>query len=146
MLDDDLGLLRQVVGVKGHEPGERAAGFAGLVRRVVEDRFLEMEVLVVGEVAGQHIGDEAFFDGLTHRIQVEGLVPVVFDLAEHLEGAAFGCGSEREEGQVGLMPPCRYRLGEQRLDVGRLVLAVGVDFGLGRAQGTTQFGRGLAGL
>ncbi len=35
MLDDDLGLLRQVVGVQGHEPGDRPPGLTRVVLRVL---------------------------------------------------------------------------------------------------------------
>ena len=34
-----------------------------------------MEVLVVGDVASEHVADEALLDGLAHRIQMERLVP-----------------------------------------------------------------------
>ena len=132
--------------MKGHEPGERAAGLAGFVCRIIEDRLFEVEILVVGEITGQHIHDEAFFDGLAHRVQVEGLVFAVFDLAEHLKGAAFGCGGEREEGQVGLRTPRCHRFCEQRFGVGRFVFAVRLNFRLGRAQGATQLSGGLTGL
>ena len=52
----------------------RAAGLGGVVGRVVEDGLLQVVVPVVGDVAGQHVADEALLDGLAHRIQMERLV------------------------------------------------------------------------
>ena len=131
--------------MQGHEPGQRAAGLGGLVGRVVEDRLLQVDVLVVGDVAGQHVLDEALLDGLAHRIQVERLVPAVSaDITEQLQSPTLGRRGEREERQVRLVAPRRHRLGEQRLRIGHL--GVGVDLRLGRAQHPPQFCSRFAGL
>ena len=106
-----------------------------------------MEVLVVGDVAGQHVADEALLDGLAHRVQVERLVAAACThIAEQFQGAALGGGGEGEERQVGLATPGGDRLCQQRIDFGRLQVLAGLGFGFGRAQGAAQFLGCLAGL
>ena len=41
--------------------------------RIVLDGLFELIVGLVGHVVLEHVQDEAFLDGLTHRIEVEGL-------------------------------------------------------------------------
>ena len=79
VLDDDLGSLRQVLGMQGRETGQSSASFVGLVLGIVKNRFLQVEVPLVGEVVGQHVLDKALLDGLAHRVQVEGLMLAVPD-------------------------------------------------------------------
>ena len=143
VLDDDLGPLRQVLGMQGDETGQRGAGLGRLVLGVFEERLLEVEVPVVGEVVGQHILDEALLDGLAHRVQVEGMVLAVrTQLAEQLQGPALGGSGEREERQVRLPTPSGHRLGEQHLGVGRVL----IDLLPRGAQHLTERFRGLSGL
>ena len=143
VLDDDLCPLSQVFGMQVDETGQCGAGLGCLVFGVFEERLLDVQVPVVGEVVGQHVLDEALLDGLAHRIQVEGLVLAVGAFhAEELQGPALGSGSEREERQVRLPTPCCHRLGQQRLRVGGIVFDV--DFG--SAQNPAEFLGCLAGL
>ena len=72
VLDDDLGLLGDVVRVQRDEPGDRAARSSLLVDGVVGDRLADLPVRLVGRVVGQHVEDEALLDGLAHRVEVEG--------------------------------------------------------------------------
>ena len=119
VLDDDVGLLGQVVLVEGDVLRDRLAGLRGLVARVVLERLLQVPVGVVGGVGGQDVVDEPLADGLAHRVQVERLVPVDGGVvaAEQLEGLALGGGGEGEERQVRLPAPGGHRLGEGLVDL-----------------------------
>ena len=131
----NLGLLGQVLGMQDDEAGQSAAGLIGLVFGIIQDRLLELEVLVVGEVVGQHVLDEALLDGLAHRVEVEGMMlSVRTQVAEQLQGPTLGCGGEREERQVRLPTPGGHSLGQQRLGVGGVL----IDLHPGRAKHFTQ--------
>jgi hypothetical protein len=64
VLDDDLGLLRQVVLAQGDEPRDRLACLGGLVARVVRQRLLQV---VVGAV--RRVGREDVVDEIAWRIE-----------------------------------------------------------------------------
>jgi hypothetical protein len=55
VLDDDLGLLRQVVLVQRDEPGDGRPCLGRLIARVVGDGLLQPEEGLVRRVAGQHV-------------------------------------------------------------------------------------------
>ena len=59
MLNDDLGLLGQVHIVEGDETGQSPAGLISVVCGIIQDGLFELEILVVGEIVGQHVFDEA---------------------------------------------------------------------------------------
>ncbi len=119
VLDDDLGLLGQVVLVQGDEPGDRLPRLRGLVAGVVLERLLQVPVRLVGGVVGQHVEDEPLLDRLAHRVQVERLVPLGGRVvaAEQLQRLALRGRGEREEAQVLLPPPGRHRLRERLVDL-----------------------------
>ncbi len=75
VLDDDLHLLRDVVGVQPNPLHDALHGGAALDLLLVQ--FLavvgQLERQLVGRVILQHIEDEAFLDGLAHRIHMERL-------------------------------------------------------------------------
>jgi hypothetical protein len=147
VLDDDLGLLREVVVMESDEPGDRAPGLRRLVGGVVCDGLLETEVGLVGRVVLEHVVDEAFFDRLAHRVQVERLVPVRswVEPAEQLQRLALGSGRKREETHVLLASARGYGRGERLLDgVGRK-LGIGVRPGR-RAEDAAKLLRGVTGL
>ncbi len=107
VLDDDLGLLGQVGGVEGHEPGDGPPGLGGLVGGVVGDGLLDPPVGLVGRVVGQHVEDEALLDGLAHGVEVERLERPGLGVpgAEHLQGPGLRGGGEGEEREVRLLAP-----------------------------------------
>ena len=51
-------------------------GLPGVVLRVLQRRLLDLPERLVGRVVGQDVHDEALFDRLPHRVQVEGLIDV----------------------------------------------------------------------
>jgi hypothetical protein len=72
VLDDDLGLLRDVARVQVDEPGQRRGGLLLVQLRVVGDGLGELEEALVGRVALEHVEDEALLDGLAHGVEVKG--------------------------------------------------------------------------
>jgi len=53
VLDDDLGLLGEVVGMEGDEAGDGPPGLADVVLGVVGDRLADLPVRRVGRVVGE---------------------------------------------------------------------------------------------
>ena len=110
MVDDDGGLLGDGVLVVLDVPAELPLGSLGVELGVVVDALDHVEVPVDRRVVGQHVHDEAFLDGLLHRVVVERQV---FHRAvrlrvrgpEELEGLVLGSGGERKVGGVGQEPP-----------------------------------------
>ena len=119
VLDDDLGLLGEVVGMERHEARDRAARLAGVVLGIVGHRLADLPVRRIGRVVREHVEDEALLDGLAHGVEMEGREPVLGVLAaEELERARLGRRGEGEERQV--------RLATARDDLGREgILGVG---------------------
>ncbi len=74
VLDDDLSLLRQVRGMQRDETSDSTVSLASLVSWVLGYCFLNAPERLVGRVVPENIEDEALFDGLAHRVQVERLV------------------------------------------------------------------------
>lgn len=106
MLDDDLGLLGEVVLVQADEAGDGPPGGRRFVLGVVEDGFLDAPVGRVGDVVGQHVEDEALLDRLAHGVEVERLeLPLGVARAEQLQGLGLRRGREGEETEVGWHPP-----------------------------------------
>ena len=108
MLDHHLHLLADVVGVQAHPAHQALEGFAALDLLVVPLLAVvgQLEGQLVRGVVLQHVKDEAFFDGLAHRIDVEGRWEVVRACGllsvgaapKELQGLGLGRGSE---GHVG---------------------------------------------
>ena len=117
VVHDHFGPSGQVVVVQRHESGDRCAG-PGLVQvGIIADGLVDLEVRLIGDVVGQHVVDEALFDGLAHRIGVERrLVTGPFDrAAEQLDGAALRCSGEREERHVRLAASGGHLFGQEVL-------------------------------
>ena len=107
VLDDDLGLLREVVLVQADELRDRGLGLRRVVRRVVANGLFDVPVRLIGDVVGEHVEDEAFLDGLAHRVQVERLVLAGggVEPPELLQHPALWRRGEGEEADVALLPP-----------------------------------------
>ena len=73
VLDDDLDLLGDVVGVQPHPAHDALQRRAALDLLVVQLLAVvgQPEGQLVGRVVLQHVEDEAFLDGLPHRVDVE---------------------------------------------------------------------------
>ena len=104
MFDDDPHFLRDGGGVQAgklHDRGDGATRvdqgfFLGVVELV-----LDAQEHVVCRVVGEHVENEAFFDGLGHRVGVEGPPVAILVLgAEQAQGLGLGRGGERDEGDV----------------------------------------------
>lgn len=80
VLDDDLGLLRQVVFMQPDEAGDRSSCRRRLILRVVVDGLLDPPVHVVGDVVLEHVTDESLGDRLAHRVEVEWFEPGGLDV------------------------------------------------------------------
>ena len=70
----------------------------GIQLRIVWDGLGNLIVHVIGHVVLQHIQNKAFFDGLPHRIHMEGMIFSIFiSLAEHLQRFVLWGGRKGEE-------------------------------------------------
>jgi len=76
VLDDDLGLLRDVRLVEADKAGKGGGGLALGQLGILAEPVREPVVGVVGRVAAQHVEDVALFDGLPHRVEVERAQPL----------------------------------------------------------------------
>ena len=110
MLDDDLDLLGDVVGMQphpAHDALQRRAAFDLLVVQLLAV-MREPEGQLVGRVVLQHVEDEAFLDRLPHRIDVERLragcrrrrAARVRAAAEQLQRLGLGRGREGDIGDA----------------------------------------------
>ncbi|MNS11095.1 hypothetical protein D3C72_426270 [compost metagenome] len=147
MLDDDLDLLADVVGMEAHPAHDP------LQRRVLLDFLLVPVLAVVGQAEGQlvgrvvpqHVEDEALLDGLAHRIDVEGaILPRLVLAPEQLHGFGLGGGGEGDVGDALVARAARHLRGQDVLVRHLAAVAQGGDL-LG-GQDFLQLGRGLAGL
>ena len=110
VLDDDLDLLADVVGVKPHPAHDALHGGVALDLLLVHLLAVvgEPEGQLVGRVVLQHVEDEAFLDGLPHRIDVErrgqvvrsGGLAGVRAAAEQLQRLGLGRGGEGDVGDA----------------------------------------------
>lgn len=72
---------------------------------------------MVGRVVAEHIKDEALFDGLPHRVSIEGDEVTIRGFgSEQAQGLALRGGGERHEGHVhsdsdGLLPQFQQVVG-----------------------------------
>ena len=98
VLDHYLRLLRNVVGVKAHETGEREGSLFSFDVGVFFTGLQQLEIGRIGRVILEHIEDEAFVDRLAHRVAMDrqAIAP------EDRERLVLGSGGESEEAQVGL--------------------------------------------
>ena len=102
VLDDDLGLLRQVVLVQTNEAGDSSSSSRGFIGWVISDGLLQAPVHLIGHVTRQHVEDETLFDCLAHRIQMERLEPPGVGVlrTEQLKSLRLRGGGECKEAQV----------------------------------------------
>ena len=110
VLDDDLGLLRQVVLVQTNEARDCSSSGRCFIGRVISDGFLQTPIHLICHVTRQHVKDETLFDCLPHRIQMERLEPPGFCVlrTEQLKSLRFRGGGECKEAQVLRQPTSRY--------------------------------------
>ena len=155
VLDDDLHLLRDVVGVQPHPAHDPLHGRAALdlLLVVILAVVRQLEGQLVGRVVLQHVEDELLLDGLPHRIDVERLRQIVRagwfargigPRAEQLHRLGLRRRGERDERDAAVLGPRRHLRGE---DVFRADFAAVVQFLqlLGREH-RLQLRRRLAGL
>jgi len=71
VLDDDLGLLADVVLVQAHEFAEGFRRFLLGQLFVLARPLLQLIERLVSHVLRQHVEDEALFDSLAHAVGVE---------------------------------------------------------------------------
>src|SRR5699024_9825017 len=142
VFDDDFGVGGQGGGVEVGEPGDFGACPVGVDFDVLGAVFGHFPVGLVGDVVRQHVEDEFFFDGLAHRVDVEGAVEAGVRVgdAEQLQRFVFGGGGEREVRQVGVLSARHGGRGQ------RVAVVVAGLLGPHSAQHFFQFGDGLAGL
>ena len=98
-LDDDLGLLGNVVRMQLLVLADDLRGAGGRQVWIVFDRLRNLVAGLVGRVVQQHVHDEALLDGLPHGVNVEGPIPAVSAFAAE-EHQRLGL-RRRREGVVG---------------------------------------------
>ena len=104
VFDDDFDALLDVGLVQCHESCDLPLGVVGLAAWVFFDGLVQAIESVVGGVVRQHVQDEAFFDGLLHGVDIEGLPQALRRLgAKQLQGCGLGGGGEGEDGDVVLL-------------------------------------------
>ena len=100
MLQHDRCFLRNIMGVERFKLPDCTHTSRRIQFRIIRDGLGDLIVHPVGHVVLQDIQDEVLFNGLTHRVNVEGMILAVgIPLAEHLERLILGgCrkGKERE--------------------------------------------------
>ena len=108
------GFLRDVVRVQPHETGQRPRGLLALDVGIVLAGFQQFEVGGVGRVVLQHVEDEAFLDGLPHRVLVERLAVPPEDRQRLVLGRG-GEGERSSDSTAGRVWPCCERVPSCRL-------------------------------
>ena len=121
VLDDDLGLLRDVRRVQVHEPRERGGGLFLVQGGVVGDGLGQLEEPAVRGVAAQHIENEALLDRLAHRVQMKRRGLAADLVAEHLQRLVFRRRREREEAHVRLRPAKQRRPQRELVGCGQIL-------------------------
>ncbi len=105
VFDDDHHLLLHRGFVQRRKAGDLtfAPGLVVLwIPRSLLDNLIE---ILVGDVVLQYVEDEAFLNGLAHRVEAERFRLAIRTLvAKHLQGACFRSGGEGVEAQVRLRP------------------------------------------
>ena len=99
VLDDHLGLLRDIVRVQLHESRQRERGLLALDIGIFRASLEQPEVRPVRGVVLQHVEDELFLDGLPHGVAVRR-PPLAAKDGERL---VLGRGREGEEAQIRLL-------------------------------------------
>ena len=70
MLYDDLYTLGNVRFMQLHKTGDLPLGIDGLAPRVIFDLFVDLIKGVVSRIVLKHIENEAFLNGLLHRVNM----------------------------------------------------------------------------
>ena len=123
VLNNDLCLLSDVVGVQAHEAGESLGGLLLFDLGIALRGFEEPIVGAVEGVILQYIKDETLLDGLAHAVFVERLgLAVGVRLTENLNRLVFRGGGKGEETEVWLLFPAFDNSNDFLLVVGELLL------------------------
>lgn len=106
VLDDDLSLLANDRGVERGEAGCPALSAAVVKLRVILNRLLQLVIGLVGHEILEHDQDKAFFDGLSHGVEMEGeRLPVRSGRPKAFQRDVARRCREGEETDVGLRAP-----------------------------------------
>ena len=137
MLDHDLHLLADIIGVQAHPLHNALQGLRPLNLSLVPlfAAIGQFEGQLVGRVVLQHIEDKALFNGLTHGIDVEGRRQIVRShrlvrlgrTTEQLKGLGLGRGGEGHIGDALFPGPLRHLGGQQVLGVDFAPVIQGFD-------------------
>ena len=105
MIDHDLHFLVDRVFVEIDERLEQRRRLLAVVPWVFLNLLEQIPVRFVCRVILQHVEDEAFLDGLPHRVEAERLELAVFPFeAKQFQRLGLGCGGEGEGADVVLSP------------------------------------------
>lgn len=100
VVDHDLGLQPDGVVVALDVLAELLLGLLRVELRIAFDRLDQLVVTGDRRVALQHVEDEAFLDGMLHRVAVEGVVlglaALFVRLPENFQRLVLRCGRESE--------------------------------------------------
>src|SRR5437764_681632 len=99
VLDNDDGLLGNVVRMESEVFGQRPSSLLPLDIRIVLAGFQQSEVGCICDVVLKHIENKAFFVSLAHRVRVKRFAGA----AEYLQRLVLRRGSKGEKAQIRLM-------------------------------------------
>ncbi|OPY10152.1 MAG: hypothetical protein A4E68_00026 [Syntrophaceae bacterium PtaB.Bin095] len=150
MLDHDLSLLGDVVGMETHEAGKRPCRLAFVHLGIVFDGFDQPVIGLVRGVVLENVEDETLVDGLTHAVEMKRLrLAVRAGSAEDFQRLILGCRGEGEEADIWLAAALGHGLEDFLFVVGQsLFLGLRPGLFLDRRTGehALEFGRRLASL
>ena len=105
MFHDDLYLLGNIGVVQLNIFRDLSLRGGRLQLWVVLNGFVELKIGLVGHIVLQHIQNKALLNGLLHRIQIKGgLLPLLIQAAEQLQGGGLGGRGKGDHGDIGLFP------------------------------------------
>ena len=103
MLHNDLYTLCNVCFVQFHKTGNLSFRISSLAARIFFDFLVQLIEGIVSGVVLKHVENEAFLNGLLHRVNMECLtLTFCVQATEQLNGRRLRCGSESKHGHVGL--------------------------------------------
>ena len=123
VVEHDLGFGLDGAGVVLDVGAQLFLGFGAIEYWVIGDGFLDFVVAAVGGVIGEHIEDEAFFNGLLHGVKMEWMKAAIgLLIAEFFQRGIFRGGGESEVRSVASHFACAH--GFEDLVLGVLGVAV----------------------